>query len=104
MIRPLDPFPYPVHTPPTSIFSFILVPWGGVRLSPSGTSGTIWALYQPRMMDDDEHGTAGGMSDRGNRSTRRKPTSVPLCPPQIQYDLTLAATRIAAVVSQRLTA
>jgi hypothetical protein len=28
-----------------------------------------------------------GMSGRGNRSTRRKPASVPLCAPQIPNDL-----------------
>jgi hypothetical protein len=34
-------------------------------------------------MDDDDCGTAGGMIGKGNRSTRRKPALVPLCPPQI---------------------
>jgi hypothetical protein len=37
---------------------------------------------------------------RGKRSTRRKPATVPLCPPQIPHDL----TRAAAVGSRRLTA
>jgi hypothetical protein len=36
---------------------------------------------------------------RGNRSTRRKPAPVPLCPPQIPYELTWARTRAAAVVT-----
>jgi hypothetical protein len=31
--------------------------------------------------DDDECGATGGMLGRGNRSTRRKPAPVPLCPP-----------------------
>jgi hypothetical protein len=45
-------------------------------------------LYQPRMMRD-RHGVVGGMRIyRGNRSTRRKPTLVPLCAPQIPHDLT----------------
>jgi hypothetical protein len=36
-----------------------------------------------------ECGTVCGMRiDRGNRSTRRKPAPVPLCPPQIPRDLT----------------
>jgi hypothetical protein len=36
-----------------------------------------------------EYGTVGGMIiDRRNRSTRRKPASVPLCPPQIPHELT----------------
>jgi hypothetical protein len=36
-------------------------------------------LYQPRrMIGDGECGAFGGMSGKGNRSTRRKPASVPL--------------------------
>jgi hypothetical protein len=34
---------------------------------------------------------------RGNRSTRRKPAPVPLCPPQIPHDLALDRNRAAAV-------
>jgi hypothetical protein len=78
---------------------------GGVRLSPLGTSATVGLLYQPRMIDDDDYGAVGGMRiDKGNRSTRRKPAPVPLCPPQIPHDLTWDRTRAAAVGSQRLTA
>jgi hypothetical protein len=86
-------------------FSF-LVSLGGVRLSPLGTSAAVGLLYQPRMIDDDDdYGTVGGMRiGRGNRSTRRKPAPVPLCPPQILHDLTWDRTRAAAVGSQRLTA
>jgi hypothetical protein len=41
--------------------------------------------------DDDECGAFCGMRiGKGNRSTRRKPTPLPLCPPQIPHDLTLA--------------
>jgi hypothetical protein len=48
-------------------------------------------LYQPRMiMDIDECGAAGGKNGKGNRSTRRKPDPVPLCPPQIPHDPTRA--------------
>jgi hypothetical protein len=36
----------------------------------------------------------------GNRSTRRDPTPVPLCPPHIAYHLTLDRTRAAAVGSR----
>jgi hypothetical protein len=56
-------------------------------------------LYQYQMIDDDDDcGAIGGMqSDRGNRSTRRKPVPVPLCPPQIPHDLTRARTRAASV-------
>jgi hypothetical protein len=67
---------------------FFLVSLGGVRLSPLGTSATVGLLYQPRMIDNDDYGAVGGMRDgRGNRSTRRKPAPVPLCPPQIPHDL-----------------
>jgi hypothetical protein len=62
-------------------------------------------LYQPRVMtDDDEFGAIGGMTGRGNRSTGRKPDTIPLCPPQIPHDLTQARTRAAAEGSRRLTA
>jgi hypothetical protein len=65
----------------------------------------IGLLYLPRMIDDDECGAVGGMRiGRGNRSTRRKPATVPLCPPQIPHDLTWSRTQAAAVGSRRLTA
>jgi hypothetical protein len=77
---------------------------GGVRLSPLGTSATVGLLYQP-WMTDDECGADGGMrTGRGNRSTRRKPAPVPLCPPKNPHDLTWDRTRAAAVGSQRPTA
>jgi hypothetical protein len=73
-----------------------------VRLRPLGTTGL---LYQHQMIDDDDCGAIGGIRiGRGNRSTRRKPTEVPLCPPQISHDLSRARTRAAAVGSRRLTA
>jgi hypothetical protein len=60
---------------------FFFVSLCGVRLSPLGTSATVGLLYQPRMIDDD-YGAVGGIRiGRGNRSTRRKPAPVPLCPP-----------------------
>jgi hypothetical protein len=34
-----------------------LVPWGGVRLSPNGTSATNWPIVQAP--DDDECGAVG---------------------------------------------
>jgi hypothetical protein len=54
-------------------------------------------LYQPHMTeDDDDCGAIGGMRiGSGNRSTRRKPTPVTLCSPQIPHDLTGARTRAA---------
>jgi hypothetical protein len=65
----------------------------------------IGLLYQPRVIVDDECGAIGGMRiGRGNRSTRRKLVSVPLCPPLIPHDLSWARTRTATVGSLRLTA
>jgi hypothetical protein len=73
--------------------------------SPLCTSATTGLLNQPQMIDDGDCGAIAGMKiGRGNWSTRRKPASVPLCPPQILHDLTWARTRAAAVGSQRLTA
>jgi hypothetical protein len=58
----------------------------------------------PQMINDDDYGAIGGMRNgRGNRSTRRKPALVPLCPPRLPHDLTRAGTRVAAVGSRRLT-
>jgi hypothetical protein len=51
-----------------------------------------------------EYGTVGGMRiGRGNRSTRRKHSSVPLSPLQIPRDLTWNRTWTAAMGSRRLT-
>jgi hypothetical protein len=76
-----------------------------VRLSPLGTAATIGLLYQARMIDYGDCGAIRGIKiGRGNRSTRRKPAPVPLCPPQIPHYLTVARTRAAAVGSRRLTA
>jgi hypothetical protein len=60
---------------------------GGVQLGPLGTSATNWPIVPaPGDYEDGEFG--GMMIGRGNRSTRRKPAPVPLCPPQIPHDLT----------------
>jgi hypothetical protein len=57
------------------------------------------------MIDDGDCGAVGGMKiGRGNRSTRRKPAPVSLCPSQIPHEQTWARTRVAAERSQRLTA
>jgi hypothetical protein len=68
-----------------------LVSWGGVRLESLGTSATNWPMYQPWMIDDDDDDECGAVRGmrigRGNRSTRKKPAPVPLCPPQIPHDL-----------------
>jgi hypothetical protein len=56
-------------------------------------------------MIDDECGAVGGVKiGRANRSIRRKPAPVPLCPPKIPHDLTWAGIRVAAVGNRRLTA
>jgi hypothetical protein len=99
---PYNTFPFTDLSLVSRDFFFLLVSWGGVRVQL-----LLWPvfglLYQSRMVD--ECGAVGGMRiDRGNRSTRRKPATVPLCPPQIPYDLTWARTRAAAVGSRRLTA
>jgi hypothetical protein len=81
------------------------VSWGGVRLSPLGTSATIWPIVSAPDDDDDEYEAVGGMRiGRGNRSTRRKPAPVPLRLQRIPHDLTRARTRAAAVGSRRLIA
>jgi hypothetical protein len=57
------------------------------------------------MIGEGDYGAIGGMKiGKGNRSTRRKPAPVPLCPPQIPLDQTGDRTRAAAVGSQGLTA
>jgi hypothetical protein len=74
---------------------------GGVQLGPLGTAATDRPIVPaPRDYDDRE---IGGMIGRGNRSTRRKPAPVSLCPPQIPH-AARTRTRTAAVGSQRLTA
>jgi hypothetical protein len=52
---------------------------------------------------DYDNGEIGGMIGKGNRSTRRKPAPVPLCPPQTPH-AARTRTQAAAVGSQRLTA
>jgi hypothetical protein len=57
------------------------------KLGPLGMSATEWPIV-PAPGDYDD-GEFGGMKIvRGNRSTRRKPTPAPLCPPQIPLDQT----------------
>jgi hypothetical protein len=74
---------------------------GGVQLGPLGTAATNRPIV-PAPGDYDD-GEIGGMIGRGNRSTRRKPAPMPLCPPKTPH---AARTRtLAAMVgSQRLTA
>jgi hypothetical protein len=74
---------------------------GGVQLGPLGTAATNRPIV-PAPGDYDD-GEIGGMIGRENRSTRKKPAPVLLCPPQIPH-AARTRTRAAAVGSQRLTA
>jgi hypothetical protein len=75
-----------------------------VRVGIQGTLGTA-ATNRPIVPapGDYDDGEIGGMIGKGNRSTRRKPAPVPLCPPQTPH-ASRTRTRAAAVGSQRLTA
>jgi hypothetical protein len=74
---------------------------GGIQLGLFGTAPTSrFIVLAPGDYDD---GEIGGMIGRGNRSTRRKPAPVPLCPPQTTH-AARTRSRVAAVGSQRLTA
>jgi hypothetical protein len=64
-------------------FFLIRIVGGGVQLSPLGTAATNWPIVPARCDYDD--GEIGGMIGRENRSTRRKPAPVLLCPPQISH-------------------
>jgi hypothetical protein len=85
------------------VFFYFLIILSGVRLSPLGTAATTGLLYQLQMIDGDCGAIGGIKIGRGNRSTRKKPAPAPLCPPKIPHDQIRARTRVAAVVSQRLT-
>jgi hypothetical protein len=74
---------------------------GGVQLGPLGTAATNKPIAPAP--DDYDGGEIGGIIiDRGNRSARRKPAQVPLCPPQTPHALSAQTrTRAASVGSQR---
>jgi hypothetical protein len=74
--------------------------YSGVQLGPLGTAATNVPL---RPTPGDYDGENDGMIGRGNRSTRRKPAPMSLCPPQSPH-ATRTRTRAATVGSQRLTA
>jgi hypothetical protein len=73
----------------------------GVQLRPLGTAATNRPIV-PAPGDYDD-GEIGGIIGRGNRSPRRKPAQVRLCPPQTPH-AGRTRTWAAAVGSQRLTA
>jgi hypothetical protein len=75
----------------------------GVQLGPLGMTAIDWPIV-PAPGDYDDREFGGMKIGRGTRSTRRKTSPAPLCPPQIPLDQTRARTRTAAVGSQRLTA
>jgi hypothetical protein len=70
---------------------------GGVQLGPLGTAATNRTIV-PAPSDYDD-GEIGGMIGRGNRSTRNKPTPMPLFLPHASR----TRTRAVAVESQRIT-
>jgi hypothetical protein len=63
------------------LFFFLLVGWN------FGYCGHYWPIVPAPGDSDGDCGEIGGMKiGRRNRSTRRKPASAPLCPPQIPHD------------------
>jgi hypothetical protein len=74
----------------------------GVQVGPFGTAATNRPIV-PAPGDYDDGEISGMMIGWLNRSTRRKPAPVPLCPPQTPH-AARTRTRAAAVGSQRLTA
>jgi hypothetical protein len=73
---------------------FIGIVGGGVQLDPLETAATSRPMV-PASSDYDD-GEIGVMIGKGNRSTRRKPAPVPLCPPQTSH-AARTRTRAAAV-------
>jgi hypothetical protein len=57
---------------------------GGVQLGPLGTAATNRTIV-PAPGDYDGGEIGGMMIGKGNRSTRRKPAPMPLCPPQTPH-------------------
>jgi hypothetical protein len=81
-------------------FFLIGIVWGVIQLGPLGTATTNRpTVLAPGDYDDGDIG--GMMIVRGNRSTRRKPTPVLLCPPQTPH-AAWTQTQAAVVGSQRI--
>jgi hypothetical protein len=85
-----------------SSFFLIGIVGGGVQLGPLGTAATN-RLIMPAPGDYDGGEISRMMIGKGNRSTRRKPAPVPLCPPQTPHPAR-TRNRVTAVGSQRITA
>jgi hypothetical protein len=66
---------------PLCVCFLIGIVWSGVQLGQLGTAATNRPV-EPAPGDYDDGEIGGMMSGRGNRSTRRKPASMSLCPPQ----------------------
>jgi hypothetical protein len=89
---------------PFTRFNFILIGIvrGGVQLCPLGTAATNRPNVTPPV-DYDDAEIGGMLIGRGNRSTRRKISPVPLCPLQTPH-AARTRTRATAVGSQQVTA
>jgi hypothetical protein len=74
----------------------------GVQLGPLGNAATHRPIV-PAQGDYDNGEIGGMMIGRGNRSTRKKPAPVPVCPPQTPHAARMR-TQATTVGSQRLTA
>jgi hypothetical protein len=83
------------------VYFFFNLHSGGWNQGPLDTAATNRHIVSAP--GDYDNGEIGGMIGRGNRSTRRKPAPVLLCPPQTPH-AARTRTRAAAVGSQRLTA
>jgi hypothetical protein len=59
---------------------------GGVQLGPLGTADTNRTIV-PTPGDYDDREFGGMTIGKGNRSTRRKPAPMSLCPPKIPHNL-----------------
>jgi hypothetical protein len=66
------------------IFFLIGIVGGGVQLGPLGITATNRPIV-PAPGDYDDGEIGGMMIGRGNRSSRREPAPVPLCPPQTPH-------------------
>jgi hypothetical protein len=85
----------------SKLFFLIGIVGDAVQLGPLGTAvSNTFIVPAPGDYDD---GEIGEMIGRRNRSTRRKPTPVLLCPPQKPH-AARTRSRAAAVGSQRKTA
>jgi hypothetical protein len=70
--------------------------WGGMDWIDLAEERDQWNVLVNTVMIN-ECGAVGGMTiGRGNRSTRKNPAPVPICPQKITHDLTFDRTPAAA--------